>query len=106
MFGGTGEDLLMAGSLLFAGGLPAGVYSIQAEWLSGRPLGDRVANLSGAGVGPRNNGNYFLIPGSTANDDAAVDVVFGEGEDDWIVANLTEDLVSDLSVGDLTLDLL
>jgi Ca2+-binding RTX toxin-like protein len=96
--GGTGSDLVMAGALFFAD-LPSAIYSIQAEWLSGRPLATRVENLTGVGTGPRFNGDFFLQPGVTALDDAAVDDVLGEGNEDWLVYDFAEDLAADLVPG-------
>jgi hypothetical protein len=103
--GDAGQDLLIAGSLFFDN-LPNAVYAMQAEWLSGRPYADRVANISGTGVGPRNNGNFFLTPTVTALDDGAVDQVLGGSDQDWLLADLQTDVVSDLTVDETATDLI
>jgi hypothetical protein len=54
LYGGSGSDLLVAGALEFLN-LPLAIYSIQSEWLSGRPLATKVDNILGTGSGPRNN---------------------------------------------------
>jgi Ca2+-binding RTX toxin-like protein len=102
--GDAGQDLVMAGTLFF-GSLPNAVYAIQAEWLSGRPYADRVANLSGTGAGPRNNGDYFLTPAVTALDDSAVDQVLGGADQDWLLVDLQTDLYEDLAVDEIGTDL-
>lgn len=95
--GGTGSDLLIAGRLEFSV-LPTAIYSIQAEWLSSRSLQTKVENLTGIGVGPQNNGNFFLQSGSTALSDGAIDTVFGDQDGDWLVINAEEDLALDIDV--------
>lgn len=102
--GGAGRDLIIAGSLFFED-LPTAIYAIQSEWLSGRTYEERVANLSGTGVGPRNNGSSFLIPGATALDDGAVDQVLGGDDQDWLLADLESDLLPDLAVDEIATDL-
>lgn len=96
--GGTGSDLVMAGALFFSD-LPSAIYSIQAEWLSGRPLATRVENLTGVGTGPRFNGDFFLQPGVNALDDNAVDDVLGEAGEDWLIYDFAEDVAADLEPG-------
>lgn len=98
LHGGSGSDLVMAGALFFAD-LPSAIYSIQAEWLSGRPLATRVENLTGVGIGPRFNSTYFLEPGVTALDDNAVDDVLGEAGEDWLVYDFAADLAADFEPG-------
>jgi Ca2+-binding RTX toxin-like protein len=93
--GGSGSDLLLAGRLSFEN-LPGSVYSIQSEWISGRLPATKVANLSGTGEGPRNNGDVFLQGGSTALDDGAVDTILGESDADWLLIDLEEDLGLDI----------
>lgn len=97
LYGGNGEDMLIAGRINFDP-LPAATYALQSEWISGRPYQTRIDNMTGVGAGPRNNQNYFLIPGSTAIDDGAVDRVFGEGDTDWMLLDqATELALSDLN---------
>jgi hypothetical protein len=64
-----------------------------------------VANLTGTGVGPRNNGDYFLTPGVTALDDGAVDQVLGGADQDWLLVDLETDLHADLAVDETGTDL-
>lgn len=90
--GGVGMDLLMAGSLDFGPDLSLAIFPIQAEWTSNRPLAEKIANLTGVGSGPRNNQNFFLLPGSTALDDTSVDTVLAGGDEDWLLLDLAEDL--------------
>lgn len=96
--GGVGQDLLVAGRLWFLD-LPSAAFALQAEWTSGRPIAERVANLSGTGVGPRFNGDYFLTPGVTALTDSAVDQVLGDDDADWLLYDFAQDLASDVVPG-------
>jgi hypothetical protein len=91
IYGGSGSDLLVAGSLNFPLNLSLAVYSIQGEWLSGRPLQTRVDNLSGIGNGPKFNDPYYLLPNGTVIDDGAVDRVFGDEDGDWLLVNTAVD---------------
>ena len=87
-----GRDLVIGGALYFVD-LPSAVFAVQAEWTSGRSYADNVADLSGAG--PRNNGDCFLTPASTAVDDNAADQLFGDEDRDWLPCDFTQDLASD-----------
>jgi hypothetical protein len=102
LIGGAGADTLNAGSdgdLLIAGTTAfdaneAALAAIMAEWTSGRDYATRIANLSGTGSGPNNNGAVFLIPSglnATVFDDGAVDVLIGGAGMDWFFANLWQD---------------
>ncbi len=91
--GDAGEDLLIAGLATFADD-PLGVDflaldAIGAEWLSSRSYAERVANLSGTGVGPRANGDTFLIPGSTVFFDDEGETLVGGSELDWVLASFS-----------------
>jgi ELWxxDGT repeat protein len=99
LYGGSGSDLIIAGRIAFLN-LSSAAFSIQAEWTSSRSYDERVANILGVGAGPRNNGSFFLTPGSTALDDGAVDRLFGESEQDWLVLNLASDVAYDLQPGE------
>lgn len=103
--GGTGMDLLIAPLVNFGPDIAIATFSIQAEWLSARPLSQKVANLSGTGSGPRNNGNYFLVPGTTLLNDTAVDTVLGEADGDWLLVDLPLDATPDAGAGDAVTDL-
>lgn len=98
--GGVGRDLIVAGWLQYGDQIAIATFSLQAEWLSGRPYATRVANLAGTGSGPRNNGNFFLVPGTTALCDGAIDTVLGDAEQDWLLYSFAVDLNPDLA-GDL-----
>ncbi|MFO0946532.1 MAG: hypothetical protein U1D30_11375 [Planctomycetota bacterium] len=86
--GGAGEDLRIVSNYLPATANSAA--NIFAEWSSTRPFANRVANIQGVGVGPRNNGDDYLIAGSTVTDDAAIDTVLAGGsEEDWAFVKLS-----------------
>jgi hypothetical protein len=77
----------------------AALAAILAEWTSARSYTDRVANLSGTGSGPSNNGNYFLIasgPSATVFDNGASNVLHGGSGLDWFFANLATDTLTGL----------
>lgn len=105
--GDAGRDLIIGGWIFFDD-LPGALYSIQTEWsnASGRSYTERVANIAGTGVGPRGNGDYFLVPSLTALDDGAVDEVLGGGDQDWLLADLQVDLLPDLAVDEIATDLI
>jgi Ca2+-binding RTX toxin-like protein len=92
---GSGDDLLIAGTTAFDNNEVA-LAAIMAEWASGRDYATRIANLSGTGTGPRNNGDYFLIaggPNATVFDNGAVDVLSGGSGMDWFFANVAQDII-------------
>jgi Ca2+-binding RTX toxin-like protein len=93
--GNGGDDILIAGTTAFDHN-QAALAAIMAEWTSARSYADRMANLSGTGSGPSNNGNYFLMaggPNATVFDNGAVDVLNGGSGMDWFFANLTQDII-------------
>lgn len=93
--GGTGEDLLFSGQISFAD-LPTAALSIQAEWASSHSYEERVANISGTGVGPRLNGNFFLQVNVTAFEDGSIDLLTGQsGYLDWYFYDFDQDLLGD-----------
>ncbi len=61
------------------------LMAVLDEWKSGRDYETRVANISGTGSGPRNNGDIFLQAGETVFNDSAVDQLHGNaiGEYNW-----------------------
>jgi hypothetical protein len=70
--------------------------------VSSAPNPSRVANLSGTGSGPRNNGNDFLIasgPNATVFDDSSVDVLNGGSGTDWFFANQSGGVAQDIIKG-------
>jgi len=90
--GGSGGDLLVADTLLFAN-IPAATQAIQAEWTSARTYAERVANISGTGVGPNANGGTVLTPNGTVDTDGTVDNLLGGTEQDWFLFTLFQDLI-------------
>lgn len=104
LLGGAGDDLMVADAINFGINLAPAAFLIQAEWLSSRSYAQRVANISGTGLGPRNNGNYFLQPGMTVLNDGAVDSLLGGTELDWVLLKLTQDLFSDEQPGEIKTD--
>lgn len=81
--GHVSEDIVIAGSTLHDANYAA-LGAIYSEWNSTRTQAQRIANLSGTGTGPRNNGNTFLVPGTTVIDDAAVDQILSNSGVDWL----------------------
>lgn len=110
--GGAGEDILIAGVLApLDGGMLA---AIQAEWLSSRTYAQRVANLSGTGSGPRENGDDFLVAGTTVFNDRwpsarsqanLADLVLGEGDLDWLFLDADEDIFPDTEPAEMVVNL-
>lgn len=100
LVGDAGEDLLIAGRLYF-NNLPGAIYTIQAEWTSGRSYEARIANLTGTGS---NNISEPLAAGESVLDDGAVDEILGGTEDDWFVVDLATDALLDLELSELTFD--
>lgn len=112
LVGGAGEDLILAGAFLPADG--NALAAIQAEWTSARSYAQRVANISGVGAGPRDNGDYFLSLGvNVFNDRTAslpvtstvVDQVLGGADMDWLLFDASEDLATDVAAGETTVNL-
>jgi methionine-rich copper-binding protein CopC len=97
--GGRGSDLIIAGGLFVDDYTIDQTFALRREWTSGRSYAERVANISGVGTGPRNNGNVFIVPHATVEHDEAVDQVFGEDDQDWLIAD-ADDLtdVDDLEI--------
>lgn len=100
--GGSGSDLLIAGTLQF-GDLSSSVYAIRSEWTQPTPINQRVSSLRGPVSGA--NGSTFLVPSSTVLDDGAIDHLFGQSDDDWLLYRFNADLAYDLEFGDVTLNL-
>src|SRR5262249_43823309 len=91
------DDLLIAGFTAFDLD-QAALEAILAEWTSPRSYETRVANLRGAGSGPRLNGDYVLRidgPGRTLFDDDDEDKLTGDSGRDWFFANLVGGRVRD-----------
>lgn len=103
LVGDAGDDLLLGNQVTFGPQLPQAVFAIQAEWLSGRTFAERVANISGVGVGPRLNGSFFLQDGVTVLDDAAIDQLTGGADQDWFVPPTSGDSINDPDLGGMAL---
>jgi Ca2+-binding RTX toxin-like protein len=91
------DDILVAGRSAYdayGAAQDAALKAILAEWTSGRSYAVRVANLRGAGSGPRANGAYFLNASTVFNDSAA-DVLTGSGGQDWFWLTTDEDQMTD-----------
>lgn len=114
--GGAGEDTLYAsqatdgaeggkGAALVAGTTlldEAALTAVLSEWTSARGYAERIANISGTGVGPRNNGDHFLVAG----DDSQLDQLFGDtnGGLNWHLYTFTHDTTSRVKVGETETD--
>jgi autotransporter-associated beta strand protein len=127
LIGGSGDDLLIGGAgadrivgngdddLQIAGATAfdanaAALAGIMAEWTSARDYETRIANLTGAGSGPRLNAGYFLKtdgPNATVFDDAAKDMLTGSSGLSWFFANLETgvlDKITDLNTAEFAAD--
>jgi hypothetical protein len=84
--GGNQDDLLIGGTTAHDAN-PVALRAILAEWSSSRSFAARAANLTnGSGASKRANGDYFLQKSNTLLDDAALDVLIGEGGFNWLLA--------------------
>jgi len=102
--GGGGGDTIYAsqitdgaegghGSILIAGTTTlnqAALQSILTEWTSTHALADKIANISGTGTGTRFNGNAFLLPDVTVQDDDVPDTIWSDtyGSANWLLLSL------------------
>jgi predicted outer membrane repeat protein len=106
LVGNSGDDILIAGTTAFDTN-QAALAALMAEWTSARSYADRVANLSGTGSGPRNNGSVFLIasgPGATVFATTAVDQLLGGSGMNWYFAKQSgtvKDLLTGLHDGEI-----
>ena len=108
IIGGEGSDVIYAsqqtdgaeggqGSLLLGGSTThsqQALAAILAEWShSSRSYEQRVANIRGTGTGDRANGNAFLVPGLTLEDDGSLDALFSDsaGDLNWLILSADED---------------
>lgn len=104
LVGGPGEDVLIAG--WFEPVDSNSIFAIRAEWTSSRTYMERIANLSGVGVGPRLNGDNFLQLNVTVLEDvppspngSAIDELLGGADMDWFFYEF-EDLLIDHEPGE------
>ncbi len=97
--GGPGDDLLVAGLTAFDSN-DAALIAVLAEWTSNRNFATRIGNISGAGSGPRLNGNIFLRADDvdpmkvTIFDDLSADSLIGSSGQNWLVLNPDQDGVT------------
>lgn len=106
LLGESGEDIFLAGALLFdEEEVPQAVDAIMAEWTSGRDYATRIENISGTGVGPRDNGDYFLQVDQTVEGNSLVDDLTGGSNLDWFLYTLAEDILNDPEGGETELNL-
>ncbi len=120
--GGGGADTIYAsqvtdgaegghGSIEVAGSTSldqATLLSVLSEWTSTRTFAQRMANISGTGVGPRNNGSNFLQAGTTVFDDGAdvADQLYSDtaGKENWLIRSLAHDTANRLKATDAETD--
>ncbi len=100
--GNGDEDILIAGELVPAAGMSVVEHlsgSLRAEWLSGRTLTQRVANILNAPGGTNNrlNTEFFIPQGSSFRnlfpESRNRDTVIGGAAQDLFFADLSTDLV-------------
>lgn len=104
--GNSGEDILLAGTLLFdLEDLADAVDDIMAEWTSTRDYATRIENIFGTGAGPRANGDTFLQVGTTIEGNTLVDELTGGSDLDWYLYTLSQDILNDLAGGETETDL-
>jgi Ca2+-binding RTX toxin-like protein len=97
--GGAGDDILVAGATTHDTSAEA-LLSILAEWQSTRNYATRMGNIQGTLSGTRANGGFFLH--NTPSDDTLLDdspfadSLTGNLGQDWFIANLAEDVLTDI----------
>lgn len=97
---GDGEDLLLPGELAVPD-LPLALSNIVAEWTTARPFTERVENLRGDTMGPRDNGETLLLINQSVLDDNHRDQLFGGAGNDWIFGRGGFDEAPDMQAGDI-----
>ena len=121
IIGGGGSDSLYAsqmadgaegghGSILVAGSTTldeSALLSILNEWTSTHSYADRIANISGTGSGPRNNGDNILQASVTIFDDGTSDDLFSDtnGELNWLALAFADDTSHRVKLGETMTDL-
>jgi hypothetical protein len=68
---------------------------LAAEWTrADLAYANRIANINGNGVGGGANETFYLRPGEADNksvfDDGVVDVLSGQGDNDWFFAQIKD----------------
>ena len=84
LYGGIGDDILISGTFSYYNEVTQarnqpGIDALMAEWTGFSNYATRISNLrNGTGL----NGANVLNIGNVL-DDAAIDTLFGEGDEDW-----------------------
>jgi Ca2+-binding RTX toxin-like protein len=103
LYGGAGEDLIVAGALgedFFGDEETPGVLQVWLQWIEDTvPFLDRIDILLGELEGMIDP-QFVFSPGENILDDGAVDVIYGGGDDDWILSKSDEDEGIDAESGD------
>ncbi len=92
MLGGPGDDLLIAGSLFFAND-SAAMAALWQAWSAHTSTSVRVAALTNPAAAVALT---FTGPNPTVLDDGASDTVTGTAGQDWFVATVPQDVITDL----------
>jgi Ca2+-binding RTX toxin-like protein len=101
IFGGAGEDMIMSGFFLVEDEETVTTY--MEEWVSNDTYSNRVNHLMGNLAGGLNVGT--LQVGGNVFNDSSVDVVLGEGDQDFLFVDLQQDVASDIAIGETVFDL-
>ncbi len=121
IIGGGGSDTIYAaqivdgaegghGSILVSGSTTlnqAALLSVLSEWTSTHSVVSKIANISGTGTGPRNNGNNFLEVGVTIFADTDADTLYSDskGSANWLLLTLSQDTANRVKPTDVETDL-
>jgi PhoPQ-activated pathogenicity-related protein len=100
IFGGLGGDIIIAGSLNPDDELSETVLD---EWWSAGSYTSRVNHLLGTEAGGLNTG--LMLAGQNILNDASVDTVYGEDDQDLFFIDLQADLAPDLTGNEVAVDL-
>jgi hypothetical protein len=73
------------------------------EWTSGDTYSNRVNHLLGTLSGGLNQD--ILVPGTTVLNDSSVDQILGEGDQDFFLIDIQQDIATDIQVGETVIDL-
>lgn len=97
IIGQHADDILIAGRTAFDDD-PVALRAIRAEWLSSGSYADRTKNLRGETTAGLNNGVFLVVsgPNATVFDDAAADLLTGNGDMDWFLVGGSGDKITDL----------
>jgi Ca2+-binding RTX toxin-like protein len=93
LVGSSEEDIVIGGALNFGDQEATAIDAIFAEWTSERKYAERVANITGTGVGDRLNGEFFLNS-ETIIDDEDEDQLTGSSQSDVFFIGMN-DIITD-----------